>query len=870
MPAIPSNNVSLLTHFYGYLQSSNGHELIDIDIDLTNGFNLSNLRGVLFTDGTIISLIGPITFNDYIGKTFAQKFNTEDFNAYSSNSANSTQLIGTTDSSNNQNKAVQLIQNHNSTTYPYATMLLSPHNYTDPTLIVDRTNPNVVDEATLWFKVINHNPSNSIQMGIIKKDHNLSWSQQLSYLRNKHATYSDRLSFHCYGYHNYAGSRDDLISSTTIVSPAFISNTSSTTYDSKITSKFHNVIGKTGGTMRSGYSSLPNNSGGNSYWFYTNSYSNYNNYRGNSLQSGHGLKIKWYTTTLNVKLTNNSNIIEPVDSNYNTISNWTSSDLENVFSGMYIEDLNGSAISTSNGAFIGNINTNYMKMYQERGVSDLTNLNASSSTTTTVKITGYLYWTLSALKNNSGIYVDPVILGPPHLVLPRYQSDGTSSANYQTKEWAFYIGDTSGAPSNYFKYDILDSEPLNQSNNSKFEYSVTYSYGSIPNNGHGTLYLGANYLTTGNQGSALVTKTIDLSSTDYYKSSIIGRTGRIVLKYTSGTSYTGDLQFVNITINGVSYNVGSSSSTNSYNHTTWKRSPVASTGQSYPTTISDWNNYTDVSTTISNGYWNRDLNGTTSSNTGISIPSTYEYASIYFESSSPGYSNKTGYLASKPIDFTSNQITIKYYGYGATIGTLWAGISIMTSSGIYIGTNYLTTGNQGSSLVTKTIDLSSNDYVGSSIIGEKGYIILKYTSGTSYTGDLQFVNITINGVSYNVGSSLSTNSYNYTTWKKGPVASSGQTYTTSSYSSYSNVSTSYQNGYWIRDLNGTTSSGTGISIPSTYEYASIYFESSSPGYSNKTGYLASKQIDFTSNEIIIKYYGYGATIGTLWAGVEII
>ena len=226
MPTVPSSNINILTHFHGFIESSNTHELTEHDIDITNGLNVSDLRGILFTDGTIIPLTGPITFNDFIGKHFAQKFNTEDFNAYSTNSANSTQLIGTKDASNNQNKAAQLIQNHNSSTYPYAIMLLSPHNYTDPTLIVDRTNSNVVDEVTLWFKVINHNPSNSIQMGIIKKDHDLSWSQQLSYLRNKHATYSDRITFHCYGYHNYAGSRDDLTSSTTIASPAFTSNTS--------------------------------------------------------------------------------------------------------------------------------------------------------------------------------------------------------------------------------------------------------------------------------------------------------------------------------------------------------------------------------------------------------------------------------------------------------------------------------------------------------------------------------------------------------------------------------------------------------------------------------------------------------------------
>ena len=89
---------------------------------------------------------------------------------------------------------------------------------------------------------------NETELGIVAKDMTLdSWSSQKSYLHNKHSTYCDRLAFHGAGYHNYAGSRDDITSSSTIVSPQYKSGT----YGSNLTTDFHNRTGTTAGTMRS-------------------------------------------------------------------------------------------------------------------------------------------------------------------------------------------------------------------------------------------------------------------------------------------------------------------------------------------------------------------------------------------------------------------------------------------------------------------------------------------------------------------------------------------------------------------------------------------------------------------------------------------
>lgn len=56
---------------------------------------------------------------------------------------------------------------------------------------------------------------------------------------------------------------------------------------------------------------------------------------------------------------------------------------------------------------------------------------------------------------------------------------------------------------------------------------------------------------------------------------------------------------------------------------------------------------------------------------------------------------------------------------------------------------------------------------------------------------------------------------------------------------------------------------------STYGGVSLLFEASSPGYPNVTGFLRGPNTTFTSNSVTVRFYAYGATIGNLYAGVEI-
>ena len=585
---------------------------------------------------------------------------TDKFRAYDNWSAYSDCLKGESGHTiftgeNITNKRVKLYSTDQNTSYAYPILLLSPYtsSSSNPGIIVDRTDANVVDEATMWFRVIAQNGYNQIQMGIIAKDMTTnSWTTQKSYLTNKPANYCDRLGFHGVGYHNYAGSRDDITSSSTIVSPQYKTGT----YGDTLTTFFHTRTGRTAGTQRSANASAsPYDLSTNAY-FFKNNYYNYSTYRSNTLYPNHGFKIKWYETTLQCSLTSGSNIIQPVS----PPSTWSSSDLIDLFSGMYVT---GTGINSNDGAFIANIHTNYMRMYKQKGTStsDLVASNATSTqTNVTLTISGYLFWTLvtsSDSSYNNANYHSCKILGPPHQVLPKYQAGSySSSPTTEIKEWAFYIGDTSNSPTNSFTYDIRHTEPRGL----QFSYSVSYSSGTIP-----TLfgyYLNSSAISSGNKGTSVQTITFDLSGSGYVGTSVIGATGRLVFKYVSGTNFTGDLQIVQVTTNGSSSNVG-------VDYNSWQRNTTTNV-TTYPGSYG----WSTVGTSLIYGNWSRRTGGTPSDGTGVEPPSTYGGVSLLFEASGAGYPNVTAFLRGPYTTFSSNSVTVSFYAYGATVGSLYAGV----------------------------------------------------------------------------------------------------------------------------------------------------------------------------------------------------
>lgn len=484
MSDIGSSNISFSSIKSKYVASSitsASNNSFLRDGKTNSDIKMSYFRGATLSDGTVIPSTNDISINsNFRNKTFGTSVNkheTGDFYAHSNWSGHSTSLQGSSGSSiytgsTTTNKRVELFNKGQSSSYPYPILLLSPNSSSSstPGIIVDRTDNNVVDEATVWFRVVSHYNYSQVQMGILAKDMTLdNWTQQKSYIHNKHAIYCDRLCFHGGGYHNYAGSHDDITDSSTIVSPQYKSGT----YGSDLTTNFHTRTGTTAGTQPSS-NAASSPSSGNSVFFFQSNLSNYSTYRSNGLYPNHGLKIKWYETTLTVKLVKDSNIIEPVS------SSWSNTDLADVFAGMYIS---GTGINTNDGAFIGDIHTNYMRMYKSKGISS-TSLQSSIATSdesnVTLTINGYLYWTLVTspdYSNSNTNYVDAKILGPPHQVLPKYQASSSSSApSTEITEWAFFIGDTTSGTTNTLQYDIRNEEP----GGTAFSYSVSYSSGTVP------------------------------------------------------------------------------------------------------------------------------------------------------------------------------------------------------------------------------------------------------------------------------------------------------------------------------------------------------------------------------------------------------
>ena len=143
------------------------------------------------------------------------------------------------------------------------------------------------------------------------------------------------------------------------------------TYGTDITTYFHTRTGKSAGTQRSNNAASAPGLGTNAYFFKSN-LSNYSTYRVNTLYPNHGLKLKWYETTIQASLVNGSNVIQPVS----PPSTWSSSDLTNVFAGMYVY---GTGINSNDGAFIAEVHTNYMIMYKQKGSSTTSLVNSEAS-----------------------------------------------------------------------------------------------------------------------------------------------------------------------------------------------------------------------------------------------------------------------------------------------------------------------------------------------------------------------------------------------------------------------------------------------------------------------------------------------------------
>ena len=160
---------------------------------------------------------------------------------------------------------------------------------------------------------------------------------------------------------------------------------------------------------------------------------------------------------------------------------------------------------------------------------------------------------------------------------------------------------------------------------------------------------------------------------------------------------------------------------------------------------------------------------------------------------------------------------------------------------------------QNSSWNQQTINISA--YAGNTV-----YFVVKYVSGSSYTGDFQIDDVTIDGTTYNFDS-------NATGWSTSNANSSGETFTYSSIS-WGDVGTSASAyGEWVRDSGGTGSYGTGLSVDHTLGTSSgfyLYTETSSHGHSNTEFWLRSPSITLSASPGNLTFWEarLGGTIGT--------
>lgn len=139
--------------------------------------------------------------------------------------------------------------------------------------------------------------------------------------------------------------------------------------------------------------------------------------------------------------------------------------------------------------------------------------------------------------------------------------------------------------------------------------------------------------------------------------------------------------------------------------------------------------------------------------------------------------------------------------FAATNMFLTAGAAASTGQPVGLSSSLLSVSGQNSSWNQQTINISS--YGGNTV-----RFVVKYTSGSSYRGDFQIDDVSIDGTTYDFDTSISG-------WETSSATSNGATFPDYSTVSFISVATSTTSGRWNRDRSGTGSSGTGLTTDHT-------------------------------------------------------
>ena len=208
--------------------------------------------------------------------------------------------------------------------------------------------------------------------------------------------------------------------------------------------------------------------------------------------------------------------------------------------------------------------------------------------------------------------------------------------------------------------------------------------------------------------------------------------------------------------------------------------------------------------------------------------------------------------SSKPNGSTPHSMS-EFYGYNHA-----------ASSFTQIGSTY---SGSYSSTSWENISIPVSAYKGKTV-----RFVWHYTSGGSYTGDIQIDNLAVpiynnywTQTYYNLGTSSFT----------GSAFLSTTTTNTSSYAtaSFGTITQSVIGGRWVGRIGGTSSSGTGLSSGYGGSGYYVYAETSSTnGYPYKNFWLRTDPVTL-ANQVGTPYFGfklgrYGSSIGTLKIYVE--
>jgi hypothetical protein len=192
-------------------------------------------------------------------------------------------------------------------------------------------------------------------------------------------------------------------------------------------------------------------------------------------------------------------------------------------------------------------------------------------------------------------------------------------------------------------------------------------------------FYGYSHITTG-LTSVLDTVNLTSNSTTWQTygldlSNYIGWNVKVVIRYISGTNYTGDFQIGDGMLAG---------------DTTWSFNSGTNSFQTSRADTSTYSNITwyDLADGTTALRWNRRNGSTPTPNTGVPSNSnnesgTYINYFYYAETSSPGYSNKNFWLRSPSVAINeSNSDLAFYYGaYGSTVNQFQVYLDVQSTVG---------------------------------------------------------------------------------------------------------------------------------------------------------------------------------------------